>query len=141
MILVADSETEKHTLLEYLSLRLSVSKEILVGSMPFNAVAVIREGVGLGAVLLTNFRGGSVEIAWAGEPGWIKRGELRAFCRYLFDGLGVRRVWGMIDTRNTASMKLASRLGARMVGVLEDEYGPGIDAALFSMTRTQCRWL
>lgn len=69
---------EKQTLLEYLSLRLAASKDSLVGSMPFEVLAVVRNGVGI---------------------------------------------------------------GARVVGILEDEYGPGADAAMLSMTRKQCRWL
>lgn len=141
MIVRAEGETEKQTLLEYLSLRLAASKDSLVGSMPFEVLAVVRNGVGIGAVLLTNFRGGSVELAWAGDRGWLARGELRALSRHLFDDLGVRRVWGMIDTRNIPSLVLARRLGARVVGILEDEYGPGADAAMLSMTRKQCRWL
>ncbi len=141
MIVEAANDQERATLLEYLVAKLEVPKEILVGHMPFIAFAILRGGEGRGAVLLTNYRGTSIEIAWAGEPGWVTRQDMRTIMRRIFIDMGVSRAYGIIKRENGASREFAARMGCREVGVLEDEYGPGKDGVLYSMTRGQCRWL
>jgi RimJ/RimL family protein N-acetyltransferase len=141
MIIHAETDEERETLLEYLTVRLGISKTALVGNMPYNAIGVYRLGCAVGAVLLTNNRGTSIEIAYAGEPGWLTRATVREVCRHAFDTIGVHRIWGTISCDNRASHVLASRLGCRMVGVLEDEFGPEQDGSMYAMTRKRCKWL
>lgn len=141
MIIQAETDAEKETLIEYLMLKIGVSKDNLVGKMPFEIYAVVRDGVGLGAILLTNFRGTSVEVCLAGNPGWITRRDLRLMLHHIFVQRGVLRAWGIIKRSNGDSRELAKRMGCREVGILENEYGQGVDGVLYSMTASKCRWL
>lgn len=141
MIFRANTEEERASLIQYLMLRISASKENLVGNMPFDVYGVIRDGNAVGAILLTNYRGTSAEVCLAGEPGWISAKDLRTAMRHLFVERGILRVWGSIARSNGPSRELAKRLGCREIGVLEDEYGPGQDAVLYSMAAKKCKWL
>lgn len=141
MIVEAATDAERETLLQYLVAKLDVPKEILVGNMPFSAFAIVRGDHGLGAILCTNYRQTSVEIAWAGDPGWITRGDMRTVFRRIFDEMGCLRAWGVVRRDNGPSRNLARRMGCREVGILENEYGPGKDGVLYSMTRAACQWL
>lgn len=141
MIVQAETDAEKETLVQYLMLKIGASKDNLVGSMPFDVYAVVRDGVGLGAILLTNFRGTSVEICLAGDPGWISRRDLRALLHHIFVERGILRAWGIVKRSNGESRELAKRMGCREVGILESEYGPGIDGVLYSMAFNKCRWI
>jgi hypothetical protein len=141
MIVPALTPAEKTTLVEYLSIQIGTDQENLVGKMPYEVVAVVRNGRGMGAVLYTNYRGTSIEMAWAGELGWITRGDLRAIFAYPFIQLGVLRAQGVVKRSNNASRHFAARIGCREAGVLENEYGPGQDGILYTITPARCRWI
>jgi hypothetical protein len=141
VIVPAVTDAQKTMLVNYLAEKVGVGVESLVGKMPFEVLAVIRGGRGLGAVLYTNYRETSIEMCWAGEPGWVTRGDLRSIFSYPFIQLGCLRASGCIKRSNSASRLFAARIGCREIGVLEDEYGPGADGILYTITRDKCRWI
>lgn len=141
MLMLAETDLEKQTVLEYLAAKIDTKAENIAGTLPFQAFTVVKRGEGVGAVLFTNFRGTSIEVVWAGEPGWVNLRDMQALFAYPFIQLGVLRAWGCVKRSNSESRNLAVRLGCREVGILRDEYGPGSDAVLYEMTRGRCKWL
>lgn len=141
MIRPAVTTAQKAMLIKYLSDKIGVGAEYLVGHMPYEAAAVVRCERFAGAVLYTNYRETSIEMGWAGEPGWATREHLRDMFAYPFIQLGCLRVSGCIRRSNSASRKFAKDIGCREVGVLEHEYGPGEDGILYTITRDSCRWI
>lgn len=141
MILRAETEDEKAVLIEYLTIKIGASKANLVGDMPYDVYAVVRRGIAVGAILLTNFRGTSVELCFAGDPGWLSRRDLVTIMRHMFIERGIRRAYGTVMRSNGKSRELAKRLGCREIGILEDEFGAGRDGVLYSMAAKSCRWI
>ena len=65
----SDGRHERATLVAYLASKMGTTPAALVGAMPFEVVAVKRDDKPMGAVLYTNLRPPSIEMACAGEPG------------------------------------------------------------------------
>lgn len=141
MIRPAVTPDQKAMLIAYLTEKTGVSAASLVGQMPFEAAAIVRRDRFAGAVLYTNYRETSIEICWAGEPGWATREHLHGIFAYPFLQLGCLRASGCIRRSNGASRKFAKDIGCREVGVLEHEYGPGDDGILYTITADKCRWI
>ncbi|WP_088347771.1 MULTISPECIES: GNAT family N-acetyltransferase [Rhodomicrobium] len=141
MIVPAVTPGEKGLLVEYLAVKLGTTANRLVGNMPYEVIAVVKAGIGVGAVLYTNYRETSIEISLAGDPGWVGRHDLKIIFSYPFIQLGVLRLNACIRRDNHASRYFAHKLGGREVGVLENEYGHGIDGILYTMTPERCRWI
>ncbi len=141
MIVPALTPEHRDAVLSYLSMRVGAPPRDLVGDMPFTAMAVLKAGTPVGALLYTNWRGNTIEMAWAGEPGWLTPSAVRGMWSYPFVQLGCSAVLGAIQRHNRKSRELAERMGCKVVGVIEDCYGDGQDGILYSMSRRNCRWL
>jgi RimJ/RimL family protein N-acetyltransferase len=141
MIVPAVQPQQKGALVTYLAGAIGIPPAELVGTMPFEAVGVFREGELAGAVLYTNWRGSSIEMACAGKPGWLTRGDLKELFAYPFKQLGVYVVLSMVTRRNDRARKFNERLGFRHLGVIESGVSKGEDSIIYSMTRPQCRWI
>jgi len=141
MLVPARTPHAKEMLLGWLSIETGVAPEEIVGDMPYEACAVVRHDMHAGVVLYTNYRGHSMEMAWAGRRDWATRRVLRDMFAYPFIQLGVLRVSGCVARENSASRLFAKRIGCREAGILENEYGPGRDGVLYTMTRERCKWL
>lgn len=136
----AMTQEAKEVLASFVAMRINATREKIIGDMPFEAAGIVRDGVLKGAVLYTNYRETSLEIAWAGTRGWATRQALREIFRFAFEGLGVLRVSGVVERSNSVSRNFAARVGAREVGVLDDEFGEGRDGIIYSIKRDKCRW-
>lgn len=141
MIIRAASTEDRARLLAYLSEKLRELPHDLVGDMPFEIIATAKGSCITGAVLYLNFRRQSIEMHCAGEPGWLTRPHLRELFGYPFEQLGCLRVWGVAHRKNKKARHLNERLGFKVTGVLDDEFGVGQDGILYSMKRSQCRWI
>jgi len=141
MITIATSAAERMTLLAYMASKIGITPHQLVGALPFDIAAVHRQGKPIGAVLYQNKRRHSVEMAWAGEPGWLTPGDVRRMFYYPFNQLNVLTVMGTIREDNIASRALAEDLGGELIGIVPHTYGEGQNGALYCMTRDRCRWL
>lgn len=140
MIIIAQTQDEKDGLAEYVAAKIGVSRAHLIGDMPFEAVAIERGGRGIGAVVYTNYRVNSIEMAWAGDPGWMTLSSLRSIFAYPFLQLECRRAWGVVAYSNKASRDVCWRLGCREIGILEGEFGDE-NGVLYEMTYDRCRWI
>lgn len=83
---------------------------------------------------------GIAEIGWAGDPAHAGKGfvteSASALLDYLFGELGMHRVAAGIDPRNTASMRVAERLGMQLEGHLrQNEWmrGEWCDTLIYGM--------
>ncbi len=108
--------------------------------MPFEVWAVVKGAAIRGVVLYTNYRGASIEMSCAGEPGWLTRKSLRVFFDYPFVQLKCRRVTGIVHRKNKRSRDMCERLRYRLEGVCKHGFETG-DAIIYGMTRAECIWI
>jgi hypothetical protein len=141
MIVPATSQDEKLTLVAYLASKIGTAPQALVGQMPFEVVTVTRSGLPVGAVLYINYRVQTIEMACAGEPGWLTPGTLRDIFAYPYHQLGVWSVVSLVARRNKTARIFNKKLGFRELGVVANGPSSEDDSLIYSMTRPECRWL
>jgi hypothetical protein len=141
MIVPMKTPEEKNLLAGYLAHKMGISVPELVGTIPYEIVAVAKKGYPVGAVMFTNFRQMSIEMAAAGEPGWLTRATLRDLFRYPFVQLRCYTVITTVKRSNTVARKFNEKLGFITLGVIESGRGKGEDVIINTMTRPQCQWL
>lgn len=146
MLLHASTPQEKLTALTYLANRLGERPEDLAGGIALQAMAfeifgAVRGQQLLGAIMFLNYRRQSIEFHLAGSPGWLSRGEIRTLFAYPFKHLNCLRLWCLIRRKNKPARVGAERLGFKVLGVAEDEFGEGRDGIIYSMKRSDCRWI
>lgn len=141
MIVHAKTPEQSDQLVRYLAGKIGEEPQALIGSSPFHIMASVRDGKLLGAVLFLNYRRHSMEFHLCGGPGWVTRSEIRELFSYPFEFVGCLRLWCLIRRNNKTARKGAERLGFKVKCVLDDEFGDGKDAVLYSMKRSECRWL
>lgn len=93
-------------------------------------------------VLFDSFNGASVCMHIAAEPGsqWMNRKLLWVCFDYPFNQLKVSKILGLVAEGNTAARRLDEHLGFVREATLRDA-DPSGDLLIYSMTRSQCRWL
>jgi hypothetical protein len=132
---------EKFMLAGYLASKMGITARELVGAVPYEIVAVAKAGFPVGAVLYINYRHNSIEMACAGEPGWLTRANLRDLFRYPFVQLGCFTVITTVKRSNVVARKFNDKLGFTTLGVIESGLGRNEDTIVNTMTRPQCKWL
>lgn len=141
MIVPATTSEEKVTLVTYLADKIGVTPGELVGQMPFQIVAVVNSGLPVGAVLYTNFRITSMEMACAGEPGWLTAGNLRSIFSYPFGQMGCFSVITTVMRANDKARKFNRDLGFRELGMIPSGVARDGDMLIYLMTKPECRWI
>lgn len=141
MIRATRNQQERQALLAYLAGKVGSTPQALVGSMPFEVAAVYRAEQPVGAVLYSNFRGHSIEVTAAGEPGWLTRATIQAAFAYPFLQLGCWTVLTMINRNNAASRELNRRLGFTELCAIRTGPGKCDDIILYGMARDKCLWV
>ncbi len=132
---------DKVILAGYLANKMGITASELVGSVPYEIVAVARNGHPIGAVLYINFRHNSIEMACAGEPGWLSRHDLRELFKYPFVQLNCFTIITTVRRANTVAREFNDKLGFKTLGVIESGGHRGDDTIIHTMTRPQCKWL
>jgi RimJ/RimL family protein N-acetyltransferase len=140
LIFRAEAWGDKVRLVTWLAERLKEKPDDLVGAMPFEVWAVVKNAAIQGVVLYINYRGASIEMSCAGEPGWLTRKSLRAFFHFPFVQLKCRRVTGIVHRKNKRARDVNERMGFRLEGVCKHGFENG-DAMVYGMTRAECRWI
>lgn len=141
MIVHAQSPEHEYHLASHLAARIGIDVRDLVGDMPYHAIGIVRGDKLLGVVLFMNYRRQSIEVHLCGAPGWLSRGEIGELFAYPFERLGCLRLWCLIARNNKQARKGAERLGFKVLGVAQDEFGEGKDGIVYSMRRRDCKWL
>lgn len=110
----------------------------------WNVMVTLPDGQPVGdlAVNLTR-EGRTAEVGYSFDPPHWGRGyateALAALVDYLFDGVGVTRIFGMLDPVNTASARLLERTGFLYEGRTRSSYwkaGDLSDDLIYGMTRS-----
>lgn len=141
MILPAVTNADKHLLLTHLSERIGEPPEHIVGELPYQIVCCHRNNRITAVVAYLNYRRQSMEFHLTVSPGGVSIAEVRQLFSYPFEQLGVLRLWCVIRRNNKAARRGAERLGFKVLGVCDDEFGPGKDGIIYSMRRADCSWL
>lgn len=85
--------------------------------------------------------GGSIQLHIAiNNPKYVTRRAIQAVFEYPFSQLGVKKVIGIINSSNDASLTFTLRLGFMVEAIISDAYDMG-SMYILSMTREQCHWL
>ena len=112
----------------------------------FTALGAYDNGKLIGGFIYTNYRQigdsgfWSIDMHMAGEPGWLSRKTLRAFHFYPFFELKCSRVVGSVRAENDHARHIASRLGAKLDGIIRSGIAPQYDTYVYTMTRQECPW-
>ena len=141
MITIASSAAERMTLLAYMASKIGVTPAQLIGDVPFEIAAVHRNGRPIGAVLYQNKRRHTIEMAWAGEPGWLTKGDIRQMWAHAFAQPSILTVLGTIRADNAKSSAMAERMGCELIGTVPHTYGNGEHGLLYCMRRDACWWV
>lgn len=108
----------------------------------FEAIGLERNGKPIAATIYHDYTRANILMSFAAIPGrrWLTREYLRAIFRYPFVQLGVRRVTGVIASRNSDSLRFAHKLGAKFEGTLKHAL-PDDDLVVMGILKEDCRWL
>lgn len=92
-------------------------------------------------VMYEDFTGTSVRATIAVDPpGSLTKGFVYAMFEYPFITLGAEKMIACVERANIRSLELMPRLGFVEEAILTDVYPSG-DMVIFTMTRTECKWL
>ena len=141
MIVHARTPEQKAQLATFIARAIGMEPQKLVGDMPYHVMASVRDDKLMGAVMFTSFREQSIEAHVCGKPGWVTRADLAEMFGYPFRHLNVLRVWSVIAQNNKPARSFIERLGFKVKCVLDHEFGEGKHGILYSMKRSDCRWL
>lgn len=101
------------------------------------------DGELVAGVLYEGFNGQNVWMHVAAEPGgkWLTRAFLEICFDYPFNQMGVKRVSGYVEAKNSAARRFDEHLGFRQEAVLSGAASDGGDVILYAMRREDCRYL
>lgn len=105
-----------------------------------SAIGVEDGGKIIGGVLYDGFNGRSICMHVAGDGQWMTRELLRIAFDYPFNQLRVNAIIGLVDSLNVRARLFDEKLGFKLRCVIPDA-GPNGDLCIYSMMRTECRWL
>jgi hypothetical protein len=133
---------EKMILVGFIAGRMGITPRELIGTVPFEIVAIAKQGYPVGAVMYINYRHQTIEMAGAGDPNWlVRREDLRDIFAYPFVQLGCYTVIANVKRSNTRSRTFVEQLGFISLGVIESGQGKSEDTIVHTMTRPKCKWL
>ena len=129
-------------LVAYIASKTGTSPAQLVGQMPYEIVATTdHAGRPNGALLYINFRRSTIEMACAGEPGWMTREHLRQMFTYPYVQLKCWTVLATVERRNTKSRTMCQKIGFTELCVVKNSADKREDSILYGMSRPECRWI
>ena len=142
MIMPAKTTDEKMALVAYLASKMGADPAELVGHMPYEIVATLgRDSKPNGAVMYIDYRRTTIEMACAGERGWLTRSHLHDLFAYPFEQLRVWTVLTVVRRRNAKARAFNVKLGFTELGIVRNSPHKAEDSILYTMSRPECRWL
>lgn len=141
MIRRAATPNDRIIVVAYLASKIGVEPQNVVGAMPFEGLMVERDGKMIGAVVFLNKRSHTIDITWAGEPGWLSKGDLRDIWTYPFKQLGCLTVTGTTSVRNIKGLEMNRRMGCTLVGTVPHAFGKDHHGEMFVMEHDKCKWI
>ena len=109
-------------------------------------IGVHLDGTILAGVIYNNWipeeGGGSICASIAAtSPKWCTRNVLARLMAYPFLQLGCHRLWVMQSRKNKKARNFVERLGFKFEGVARKGWDVRTDAMIFSMLRSECRYI
>lgn len=106
------------------------------------AIGLSRDGEVVGVVVYDNFSPADVmcHIASDGSRRWMIRPYLFAVFAFPFLQCGMRRITGLVESRNKAALRFDKHLGFQVEGMLRHG-APDDDVYVLGMLREECRWI
>lgn len=141
MIILRNDEKAQRALASYIARKCGSTYEKFVGGIPYYAIGFATRGKPAGAVLFNNYRHPDIHVHWAGEPGWLTKGHIKAIFDYPFNQLKCERVTALIDKANKASRVPVEKLGFRYEGNLRKSQKNGNDTIVYGMLKSECKWI
>ena len=107
------------------------------------AIGLEQDGELIAGIVITDYSPGvraSMHCAGVGKR-WLNRAFLFAAFDYAFNTLGVKVLVNRVAGDNIASLRFTEHIGFTRLGVIPEAWDGTRDLVLFTMHRTQCRWL
>lgn len=105
---------------------------------PFTAMGVDRNGAIVAGAIFRNFNGPDCDVMVVGDVDAFSPLFVRSIGRYVFEQLGCCRL--SMTTDQPRVVELALRLGAKVEGLKRDGFGPGKDATLLGVLRSEWKF-
>jgi RimJ/RimL family protein N-acetyltransferase len=107
------------------------------------AMAVIKNDKIIAAVIYTDYQPNlSIEMSVASiDKSWATRHNLRAFFKYPFIDLGVKRVTTLCSANRRDLIMFNKRLGFTPEGYHREADYNGGDSVSFGMLKSECKWV
>lgn len=107
------------------------------------SIAAVKDGKIIAAVTYHSFQPNhSVEMSIASvDKRWATRHNLRAFFKYPFIDLRVKRVQTLCSAKEDGVILFNQRLGFKPEGYHRCAWHDGGDAISFGMLKDECRWI
>lgn len=107
------------------------------------AMAVIKNDKIIAAVIYTDYQPKlSIEMSVASvDKTWATRHNLKAFFKYPFIDLGVKRVTTLCSANRRDLIMFNKRLGFKPEGYHREADYHGGDSVSFGMLKDECKWL
>lgn len=94
----------------------------------------------IAGALYEDWNGTNIVCHIAGEGNWATRDFLNVIFDYPFNQLGVHRITCPVESTNTKSLNLATRMGFKLECTLAQAI-PGGDIHLFRLFRSECKYI
>ena len=106
-------------------------------------ISVFKDNKIIAAVIYTNYQPEiSIEMSIASvDKKWGTRYNLRAFFKYPFIDLSVKRVTTLCSANEKGIIMFNKRLGFKLEGYHRQAFFDGSDAVSFGMLKAECRWI
>lgn len=118
------------------------------GFGPCATLAILEDDEFVGGALYSNYIESpdgepvSIEVSLATlNKRWATKNNLRGLFSYPFIQLNVKRVQATTKAGADAVRSLLERLGFTFEGIGREAYPLGGDAAVYSMLRSECKWI
>jgi hypothetical protein len=106
------------------------------------AIGQLEDGKLIAGVVWDSWNGASMQIHVASETGadWLDRVFLRESFRYPFEMCRAAKLIALVNSYNERSIQLVTKLGFVREATLREAHPDG-DLLVYTMTKSQCRWL
>ena len=107
------------------------------------SLGVVSNGEVIAAMALGLWERGSVEIVFAADsPKWATRDTIRRMMAWPFVQLDCHRVTTRIHAKNERAIRFNEGIGFRREGMIREGWGPGEDAVLLGLLRSEApEWM
>jgi RimJ/RimL family protein N-acetyltransferase len=108
----------------------------------YQAIGLEKDGELMAVVVFNYFSKADISMNVAAVPGsrWMTKAFLKAVFAYPFVQLGVRRITGLVATRNVPALRFDEHIGFKREGLIRHGTVDD-DLVVMGMLKEECRWL